>query len=141
MIRLGRVLLPVIVFAVSALWLGCESASRQTRPSWTPAPIDGFAQVAGQWEGLMVRAPRSKEDDWVKLRIHEDGTYQFAAYRTVGVFGGKGQFTLKDGTLFVETERGTATIALFVAEARRMLRAEGETKDGLKYSGELFPKP
>jgi hypothetical protein len=89
----------------------------------------------------MVRVPPSKEDDWVKLRIHEDGAYQFAAYRTVGVFGGKGQFTLKDGTLFAETERGTGTLALFVAEAGRMLRAEGETKDGLRYSGELFPKP
>jgi hypothetical protein len=89
----------------------------------------------------MVRAPRSKEEDWIKVRIHENGAYEFASYRTIGVFHGKGQFTLKDGTLFVETERGTATIALFVAEAGRMLRAEGETKDGLKYSGELFPKP
>ena len=89
----------------------------------------------------MVRAPKSNEDDWVKVRIHEDGTYEFAAYRTVGVFGGKGQFTLKDGTLFVETERGTASIALFVAEAGRMLRAEAETKDGLRYSGDLLPKP
>ena len=141
MIRSGRFLLLAVIFVTSALWLGCESVDHRTRPSWTPTLIDGFGQVSGQWEGLMIRAPRSKQDDWIKLRIHEDGAYEFATYRTIGVFSGKGQFTLKDGTLFVETERGTATITLFVTEAGRMLRAAGQTKDGLKYSGELFPKP
>lgn len=118
---------------------GCAMPSPSEQPPWAPVPIQEFKSVAGKWEGLMERAPRARDDDWVKVVIHEDGRYEFASYRTIGVLNGKGLLVLSDGTVTATSERGSATLTLYVAGDRRLFRVVGMTHDGLKFEAELDP--
>lgn len=118
---------------------GCQSTGSAPTPQMYAVPIASFQSVAGKWAGLIVRAPRSREDDWVRVAIAEDGQYEFASYRTIGVLSGRGQFTLGDGKLTVTTERGTATGSLWASERHRMLRFTGALQDGTQYTAELTP--
>ncbi len=117
----------------------CAGPGPSETPQWSVVPIDDFKTVAGKWEGIMITAPRSRDDDWVRVLIREDGTYEFASYRQVGVFHGQGTFSLKDGRVSTTTERGTATCTLYSANGRRLLRAVGVAKTGVEYSAELTP--
>ena len=80
-----------------------------------------------------------RDDDWVTLAIGDDGGYEFVSIRTIGIFHGKGTFTLIDGKLRTETERGWAQATLYEDGVRRMIKIEGATKDGTQYSAELAP--
>lgn len=118
---------------------GCQSAGHAPKQQWSPEPIDSFGSVAGKWAGLMVRSPKVRKDDWIRLLIDNDGRYEFATYRTIGVFSGRGHFTLADGKLTMTTEQGTATGSLFVSEGSHMMRFIGIMEDGTQYTAELEP--
>lgn len=118
---------------------GCALPGPSEQPPWAPLPIQDFKSVAGKWEGLMERAPRARNDDWVKVVIREDGRYEFASYRTIGVLNGKGLLALSDGVVTAASERGSATLTLYLAGDRRLIRVVGMTHDGIKFEAELAP--
>ena len=119
----------------------CSSGVSQDRSQLLPAAVTDFKSVAGTWEGLLrgVAGPRADED-WVRLTIAETGAYEFAAYRTIGVFSGKGKFNLIDGRLTAQSDRGKMALQLFrdAANGERMLQAEGASSNGQKYSARLM---
>lgn len=127
----------MIIWALHTL--GCHSVPQEPKRQWIGQTIESFGSVAGKWAGVMVRTPRSLEEDWVRVSIGGDGQYGFSSYRTIGVFSGRGQFTLTEGKLMVTTERGTATGSLWVSDGKRMLRILGVMKDGTEYTAELEP--
>jgi hypothetical protein len=118
---------------------GCQSTDQQPKQTFHSVAIDSFQSVAGKWAGVMIRTPRSREEDWIRVTIQPDGRYEFASYRTIGVLSGHGQFTLADGKLAVKTERGTAMGTLWMADDRRMLRFAGVLEDGMQYTAEVTP--
>ncbi|WP_455244503.1 hypothetical protein [Petrachloros mirabilis] len=119
--------------------VGCETISPEQKRHWSASSIASFDSVAGKWAGIMVRTPKTREEDWVRVTIGNDGRYEFTSYRTIGVFSGRGQFTLAEGKLTDTTERGTATGSLLVSGGSRMLRMTGVMKDGTEYTAELEP--
>jgi hypothetical protein len=135
--RIAKVLIGLTLLALLAQ--GCQSLAPAPKQEWTPQSIESFGAVAGKWTGLIVNHPKSLKDDWVRLSIGNDGRYDFATYRTIGVFSGRGQFTLTEGQLTVTTERGSATGSLFVSDGSRMLRIMGIMRDGTQYTAELEP--
>ena len=132
--------LPVLLALGAAVLGGCAGASSSPPPAMSPVAITDFRAVAGRWAGPVIGlASHRTEGDWVQLAIAEDGTYDFGIVRTIGVFGGKGQFTLKDGKLQMEGERGRATYALYEGDGRRSLRVDGVLGSGGTVSAELKP--
>lgn len=123
----------------SLAFQGCQSAEVAPKQQWSPQPIESFGSVAGKWDGLLVRSPKVRGDDWLRVTIADDGQYEFASYRTAGMFSGRGQFTLTEGKLTVTTERGTASGSLYVSDNLRMLRMSGVMEDGTKYAAQLQP--
>jgi hypothetical protein len=128
-----------VALAVLQGFGGCAMPGPSEQPPWAPVPIQEFKSVAGKWEGLLERAPRARDDDWVKVVIHEDGRYEFSSYRTIGVLNGKGLLALSDGAVTATSERGSATLTLYLAGDRRLFRVVGMTHDGLKFKAELAP--
>lgn len=138
--RLGRAATIAVCLAIAILpALGCQSPGHEPQRQWQAVPIESFGLIAGQWAGLMVSEPKLRHDDWVRATIAEDGTFDFASYRTIGVFSGRGQFALTEGTLHVTTERGTITGSLWISDGQRMLRMAGVMKNGTKYRAEIEP--
>ncbi|WP_455379350.1 hypothetical protein [Petrachloros mirabilis] len=136
----GRPALGLIgVVFLSLLVVGCQTPEPTYKRQWSPSSIESFDSVAGKWAGVIVRTPKGREDDWVRVSIGRDGRYEFASYRTIGVFSGQGQFSLVDGKLTVMTERGSATGSLLVSDGARMLRFVGVMKDGTEYTVGLEP--
>ncbi len=129
-----------LVCAALLLITGCQSTDHAPKRQFHSTAIDSFQSVAGHWAGVMIRTPRSREEDWIRVMIQPDGRYEFASYRTIGVLSGAGQFTLADGRLGVKTERGTATGTLWTGDdGQRMLRFVGQLQDGMQYTTELTP--
>ncbi len=132
----------ILLMLVSVLQWGCESLRPSEEPNWTRASIGDVAEVAGRWEGLMTSAPAAHHltgDDWVRATIGPDGAYEFASYRMIGVFSGKGTAALENGDLVSRTDRGRILCSLYVAGGRRMLRVTGVTGDGVELSARLMP--
>ena len=132
----------IVLMLVSVLPWGCESLRPSEEPNWTRASIGVPAEVAGRWEGLMSSAPPAHHltgEDWVRATISPDGAYEFASYRMIGVFSGKGKAAVENGDLVSRTDRGRITCSLYVAEGRRMLRVTGVTGDGVELSARLMP--
>jgi hypothetical protein len=129
---LGRRVL-VAVLATAA----CTSAAPP--PPATTIPITSFQMVAGRWAGPVKGLPGPARDqaDWIEVTIAEDGSYDFGIVRTIGMFGGKGKFTLKDGTLTSQSERGRAEYTLSERGGRQYLRAEGVLQNNIKVMGDL----
>lgn len=129
------------VTACMVIWAwsmaGCQSAPSEPKRQWIAQPIESFNSVAGKWAGIMLRVPRAREDDWVRVAISQDGKYEFSSFRTIGVFSGRGQFALTGGKLTVTNERGAATGSLLVSDGTRMLRVIGIMNDGTEYTAEL----
>ena len=125
-----------MIIAVN-LMIACSSvAPRQ----WEPSPVTDFKSVAGKWEGLMIRNPRTPDDDWVTLVISDTGGYEVASYRTVGVFSGKGNLALADGKLSAKSDKGgQMTLQPYVdrASSDRMLKVDAKDSGGYTYSAEL----
>ena len=143
MTRLKRGLeLTAVIIAVHVV-AACSTASNETR-QWQPTAISDFKNVAGKWEGLLVRNPRTRDDDWVTFVIGETGTYEFASYRMIGVFAGKGKLVLTDGRLTAKTDKGgQMTLQLYVdsGSSERMLRAIANDSDGFHYWADLKRAP
>ena len=127
-----------IGLAFLPLVIACSSvAPTETRQ---PTPITDFKNVAGKWEGLLVRNPRTRDDDWVSLVIGDTGTYEFVGYRLIGVFAGKGKLVLTDGKLSAKGEKGgQMTLQLYVdpGSSERMLKVDAKDSEGFTYSAEL----
>lgn len=120
--------------------LACAPVTPVPPPPSIQVSLSTFQGAAGKWAGILRTTPRSREDDWVTLIIREDGAYAFEAVRTIGIMQGQGTFTLTDGKLRTETERGWAEATLYEESGRRMLKVIGAAKDGVQYSAELEPK-
>ena len=119
--------------------LACAVFAASEKAQWSPTAITDIKSIAGKWEGIMIRMPTSSTDDWVNISIQDSGDYEFASYRTIGVFSGKGNLAVKDGKAMAQTERGSVTIQLFTdkTKGQSMLKAEGKGKDGIDYRAEL----
>lgn len=122
--------------------LACAAFAAE-KTQWSPTEITDIKSISGKWEGLMIRTPKSKSDDWVNVSIQDNGDYEFASYRTIGVFSGKGNLAVKDGKAMAQTERGNVTIQLLTEKTKgeNMLKAEGKGKDGISYRAELKKAP
>ena len=124
-----------IVIAVN-LVVACSSTA-PTR-QWEPAPATDFKSVAGTWEGLLIRNPRTQ--DWMTLVISDTGAFEFRSYRMIGVFAGTGKLTLTDGKLSAKSENGgQMTLQPYVdrGSSDRMLKVDARDSGGFTYSAEL----
>ncbi len=128
----------ILVGSLAGL-VGCSQVTPLPPPPSTPVALSAFTSVTGKWAGILKATPRTKNDDWVTLAIREDGTYSFESVRTIGIFHGQGSFTLIDGKLKMETDQGWISATLYEEGGRRMLKAGGETKDGVRYTADLDP--
>lgn len=119
--------------------LACAVFAAGEKAQWSPTQITDIKSIAGKWEGIMIRSPKSRTDDWVNVSIQDNGDYEFASYRTIGVFSGKGNLAVKDGKAMAQSERGSVTIQLLTdkTKGQSMLKAEGKGKDGISYRAEL----
>lgn len=127
-----------LVIGVQAA-LTCAVFAASEKAQWSPTAITDIKSIAGKWEGIMIRTPRSRNDDWVNVSIQDNGDYEFASYRTIGVFSGKGNLAAKDGKAMAQGETGSVTLQLFTNKTKGqfMLKAEGKGKDGISYRADL----
>ena len=131
---LGRL---IVVVAVTIA--GCTSAPPP--PPATTVPITSFQMVAGKWQGTVVGLSGSKDEgDSIEVTIGEDGSYDFGMFRTIGMFGGKGQFGLKDGKLTSQSQRGNAEYTLSERGGRQYLRGEGLFENSKMVTADLTRK-
>ena len=134
---------------LSALVIGVQAVlvsnllAASAKVQLSPTAITEMKNIAGKWEGLMIRTPKATKDDWLRITIQDTGDYDFASYRTIGVFSGKGILTVADGKATAQSERGNLTVQLFTykASGQVMLKAEGKGKDGISYRAELKKAP
>jgi len=129
-----------IGLAFLPLVIACSSMAPKETRQWQPTAVTDFKNVAGKWEGLLVRNPRTPDDDWVTLVIGDTGTYEFVSYRLIGVFSGKGKLVLSDGKLSARSEKGSQmTLQLYLdpASTERMLKVDAKDSEGYTYAGEL----
>ena len=136
--RLRALCYGMLVWGVTG-FIGCAPVEPLPPPPSTQVSVSTFKIAAGKWAGILKAIPPLRDDDWVTLTIGDDGGYEFVSIRTIGIFHGKGTFTLIDGKLRTETERGWALATLYEDGVRRMIKIEGATKDGTQYSAELAP--
>ncbi len=103
--------------------------------------ISDFKSVAGNWSGLLRRVPKQSGDNFVELTISEEGRWKFAAARTIGVFSGGGNLTIKDGKMESESAKGRATFTLYEEGGKRMLVVAARDTGGkvLQWNADLFP--
>jgi hypothetical protein len=134
----------VVIVAVQVMIDCCLMDSKEKR-QWQPTTITDMKSVAGKWEGLLVRNPRTRDDDdWVTLAISETGAYEFASYRMIGVFAGKGKLVLTDGKLSAKSDKGgQMTLQLFAdsGSSERILRAVAKDGEGFSYWADLKREP
>jgi len=129
----------VVIIAVQVIAACSSTDPKQTR-RWQPAMVADFKSVAGKWEGLLVRNPRTRDDDWVTVVISETGTYEFVSYREIGVFAGKGKLVLTDGKLSAKSAKGAQMTLQLLADSggpERILRAEAKDSEGFHYWADL----
>jgi hypothetical protein len=133
------VMLALVASAVLAVFGELHAADRS---SPTAVAIADIKSVAGRWSGILYGRPGGTRDqDWVELALHEDGTYTLASARTIGVFTGSGRARLADGRLFTEGEKASATITLYQRGGKRFLRVEGAMASGQPLRADLYPAP
>jgi hypothetical protein len=128
----------VVLFCTTMVLLGCAGPESRQLASSHPVAVSDFKQVAGKWERLLTPVPRKRED-WVELRIKEDGAYHFSSFRMMGEFFGSGTLVLADGKLTTEGDRGRATFTLYESDKGRMLKVDATLRKGLQYMAELTP--
>jgi hypothetical protein len=130
----GLMLLGVIV--------ACSPVEHPPSAPLERVPIMDVSSVAGDWEGILVQNPASRHDDWIRVRIEEDGTYRYEVLRTIGVFSGQGRFSVEDGALSAKSEKGTINVQLYRHSGKddRILKNKAQSSDGITYLAELTPK-
>ena len=131
-----------IAAVIGALYLvvACSSTTPTETRQWQPTAVTDIKNVAGKWEGLLVRRPRVRDDDWVTLVIGDTGAYEFVSYRTIGEFAGKGKLLLTEGKLSAKSDKGgQMTLQLYVdpGSSERMLKVDAKDSEGITYSAEL----
>jgi hypothetical protein len=130
----------IAIVAATHIIAACGSTASRSQNQWQPSAISDFKSVSGTWEGLMIRDPRDKGDDWVTFVISESGAYQFASPRLIGVFSGKGNLALADGKMVAKSDKGgQLTLQLYRDPGgnERMLKADGKDSHGFTYVAEL----
>ncbi len=127
---------PLLLALVATMLAACAGMGST---DGTPVPIADFRMVAGNWEGP-VSGISAQHDDWIEVAIMPDGKYDFGIYRTIGVFGGTGTFTLSGGKLQSRGDRGSATYTLYQSGAKRVLQVQGVLSDGRQLSAKLTAK-
>jgi len=140
MTKLKRSFTMAAIITAAQIMIGCGLMDPPERRQLQPATVTDFKSIAGKWEGLLVRNPRTRDDDWVTIVISETGTYEFTSYRMVGVFAGKGKLVLTDGKLSAKSEKGgQMALQLFTdsGSPERMLRAEAKDGEGFQYWADL----
>jgi len=131
---------PLVLVLVATVLAACATGGGPT-DGLAPVPITDFKMVAGKWEGLVSGLSAKRDDgDWAEMTISPDGTYDFGIYRTIGVFGGRGTFTLSDGKLQMRGDRGSATYALYQGGGKRVLQAQATLSDGRPLTAKLTPE-
>ena len=130
----GLMLLGVIV--------ACSTAEQSPSVPLERIPIMDVSSVAGDWEGILVQYPASRNEDWIRVHIEEDGMYQFEVLRTIGVFSGQGRFSVEDGALSAKSEKGTINVQLYRHSGKddRILKNRAQSSDGITYHADLTPK-
>jgi hypothetical protein len=139
---------PFILVLLATVLSACAGPrSSAPRPAAGPPPttavgIADFKTVAGVWEGILQGLPSPRDEgDWVMMRIGADGSYEFASFREIGVFQGSGTLRLVAGQLLMEGARGgRVTFTLYADDGRRLLRADGVSRDGERLTADLTPK-
>lgn len=103
--------------------------------------ISNFKSVAGNWSGRLRNVPKQSGDNFVELTITEEGRFLFAVPRTIGVFSGGGNLTIKDGKLVSELANGRTTFTLYEEGGKRMLVVAARETSGkvLRWNADLFP--
>lgn len=137
---LQRSLTIVIAIAAVHLMVACSSTPPREARQWQPTAVTDIKNIAGKWEGLLIRKPRVRDDDWVTLVIGDTGAYEFVSYRTIGEFAGKGKLVLTDGKLSAKSDKGgQMTLQLYVdpPTGERMLKADAKDREGFSYSADL----
>jgi hypothetical protein len=131
---------------LTTAFLGCMKIQPEEQPPSTVVQISDVKTVAGKWEGMLKETPSPPPlrygGDWVTLTIHENGefgngTFEFAGYRTIGVFMGSGSLMLENGKLKSESEKGHATYTLYDRNGKPILAVEARDKKGIRYHAEL----
>ena len=120
----------------------CTGWTYFDNPDWTQTQITDVKEVAGIWEGTTWMVPRSmREQNWGKVKIEEDGTYEFQTFRNIGAWKGKGTLKLENGKLVgpPSEEGGTLRLTLHTSGDKRMLKIESTNKEGRLQRGELTP--
>jgi len=120
--------------------VACSSTPPKEARQWQPTAVTDIKNIAGKWEGLLIRKPRVRDDDWVTLVIGDTGAYEFVSYRTIGEFAGKGKLVLTDGKLSAKSDKGgQMTLQLYVDRptGERMLKADAKDREGFSYSADL----
>jgi len=144
MTRLNRWLEMIAVIVAVQVMVACSLMAPKETRQWQPTSVTDFKSVAGKWQGLFVRNPRTRDDDWVTLVIGEAGAYEFASYRLIGVFAGKGKLVLTDGKLSAKSEKGgQMTLQLYAdsGSSERILRAVANDSEGFHYWADLKRAP
>jgi hypothetical protein len=127
-----------------ALMLAACATTERGGGTRTREPITDLKGVVGRWDGLLsgLSTRPAVDQDFVEVLIRGDGTYEAKAFRTVGVFQGRGTVEAKDGSLVIRGERGTTGVGqLFSVDGRRELQIDTTSADGRHVSARLSPKP
>ena len=122
--------------------IACTGVQFPDDQSWQKVKLSDMSQVTGEWEGVTWAEPRTgSQNDWVKVRISEDGHFEFSSYRTIGAWLGSGNLRLENGQFVTELQpdSGSATFALYESRGKRMLKVKGRTKTGHSQVAELTP--
>ncbi len=123
--------------------MACTGANFPESPNWKEVPITDIKHVAGKWEGSTWSEPRTRrQDDWVKMKITEEGQFKFASYRTIGAWLGSGTLILENGKLVTKSQpdMGSATFTLYESDGKHMLKVQGTTKTDRRQAAELTPQ-
>jgi hypothetical protein len=107
----------------------------------TPVTITDVQMVAGRWDGLMSPETGRERDDFIEVTLGQDRTYEAKSSRTIGVIDARGTYQVSDGKLLLQSQRSTGTATLWEKDGRRVLIVAVVTKEGLRYSARLSPKP
>jgi hypothetical protein len=134
-----RVMLALMTGMLIASSTELDAASR-SRP--TAVAISDIKSVAGRWSGILYGRPGgTRQQDWVELALHEDGTYRLASARMIGVFSGSGTLSLADGRLASQGEKAQVMLTLHQGGGKRFLRVEGTMASGQPLRADLYPAP
>jgi len=133
----------ILLGIVSAILLsmGCATAPAPLLPKHEVSIMD-LNSLTGKWGGPLRFEPRHRTDDYVRLIIKENGTYQFVSARIIGIFSGSGVIQLDEGKAIAHTAKGgTIRFTLYDRGGESVLLAKGVSHKGWKAEAELNRVP